>query len=145
MNIWNDNHLGNYWDSYCGLDFDGDGIGDKPKNIKGDNNPDNCPLMAPYCLKTSVRIKVPQQGNIYLRNLPIASYPSTIVFGNLDINIKKVEFYIDGLLRHIDRWPPFSWRWIVSSHIKHNHTITVIAYDSVGNKSTDELQLIRFL
>ena len=41
------NYLGNYWgDDYTGTDANGDGIGDTPYSIQGDN--DNYPLMQPW-------------------------------------------------------------------------------------------------
>lgn len=40
------NYLGNYYDDYTGIDADGDGIGDTPYNIDGDE--DDYPLMKPF-------------------------------------------------------------------------------------------------
>jgi len=41
------NYLGNYWSDYTGSDSDGDGIGDDPYTITGDN-PDHYPLVEIY-------------------------------------------------------------------------------------------------
>jgi len=48
-NVWDDGYPsgGNYWSDYSGSDANGDGIGDSPYTIDG-NNTDNYPLMAPF-------------------------------------------------------------------------------------------------
>jgi len=48
-NVWDDGYPsgGNYWSDYAGSDANGDGIGDSPYTIDG-NNTDNYPLMVEY-------------------------------------------------------------------------------------------------
>jgi hypothetical protein len=154
---WDNGKFGNYWSNYEGEDHDYDGIGDTPYNLSEDSNQDNYPLMLPYNGDgPSVEILTPEDGFLYLRNLKLFSFKTSLIFGNIKIKaiaacynsdynyVDKVEFYVDGRLRWIDRTAPFSWRWRLSSHIKHNHTISVVVYDSSGDTAVDELQVWRF-
>ena len=47
-NFWDNGWVGNYWSDCAGVDADGDGIGESPYVIDG-NNTDNYPLIQPYC------------------------------------------------------------------------------------------------
>ena len=46
LNMWDNGTTGNYWKDYNGTDVDGDGIGDTPYNVTGDDT-DLHPLMSP--------------------------------------------------------------------------------------------------
>jgi len=156
-NKYDNGVFGNYWSDYDGRDKDGDGIGDTPKYIEENSFNDSYPLMVPYGPNTSIRITTPREGYIYFRNIRLKPISSNIVFGNIKIKasaanymnntvkVEKVEFYVDGRLRWVDRTVPFSWRWRLSSPLKHNHTISVIVYDSSGETAVDEMQTWRFL
>jgi parallel beta-helix repeat protein len=47
-NFWSYGSDGNYWSDYCGLDLNGDGIGDIPYVIPETNQTDNAPLMGRF-------------------------------------------------------------------------------------------------
>jgi parallel beta-helix repeat protein len=53
VNTWDNGSRGNYWGDYIGTDANGDGVGDSPYIIYGDNK-DNYPLVAP------VKVVVPE-------------------------------------------------------------------------------------
>ena len=153
-NTWNNSTEGNYWDDYTGADNNGDGIGDTQYNIGVGYNYDHYPLMFQYGEESGVKIISPVEGFLYIRNLKLRSFFTTLIFGKITIKvnaanyiygIEKVEFYVDDILRKIDTNPPYSWTWRLSSHIKHRHTITVVAFDDVGNSASDQIEIWKFL
>ena len=156
---WDDGELGNYWNDYSGLDINRDAIGERPYRLYEDSNRDEKPLMVPYNSNgPGVKIKTPSKDKfsyLYFRSIKLLPFPETVILGNIrvkalaynyneDVGIKKVEFYVDGRLRHVDRIAPYTWRWGLSSHLKHDHMLTVIAYDKNGNVGMDEQQIKRF-
>jgi len=74
INFWDNGREGNYWSDYNGVDLDGDGIGDTPYVIDG-NNTDNYPLMNLYWNPADVNhdLKV----DIYDVVLACSAYSST--------------------------------------------------------------------
>ena len=58
-NAWDDGTQGNYWDDYTGLDYDGDGIGDTPYDIPGEDNQDEYPLLSPPVEGLPLEISAP--------------------------------------------------------------------------------------
>jgi len=51
--------------------------------------------------------------------------------------IKKVRFYIDGVLMYKDDSSPYSYSWDSSSYSNDSHTIKAIAIDNVGHRKSD--------
>jgi parallel beta-helix repeat protein len=156
---WDDGTLGNYWNDYSGKDLNNDAIGDTSYPLYKDSNEDTHPLLYPYNpYGPSVAIITPTDANhlyLYLRNIKLIPLSKTVIIGNIIIKVKavcygytsditKIEFYVDGILRHIDNRAPYHWRWQVSSPLHHSHTLKIIAYDSFGNIGQDEIDLIKF-
>jgi hypothetical protein len=79
-------------------------------------------------------------------------FGNTIIMGKITIKadamdnqsgMKKVEFYIDDVLKNTDTYPPYEWLW--NELIIGRHTIKVIAYDSKENFTTDDIMVRKFL
>jgi parallel beta-helix repeat protein len=143
-NNWDDGKEGNYWDDYHGIDLNGDGIGDIPYHIDGDESCDRHPLMNPI---NSI-INEPRRGYLYIANreIPIP-FRNTIIIGEMTVNIAendfvKVDFYIDDELKNTDLEPPFQWEWNEKAFWKH--TLKVVAYEDDGNITSDGIKVMIF-
>ena len=79
--------------------------------------------------------------------LPIIIGPITVKIDTsaVNIDIDRVEFYIDGKLKSNDTDTPYKWRWGYGGLFKHRHDIKVIAFDSEGNSVSDETKVWKFL
>jgi len=95
-----------------------------------------------------MKIETPKKGKLYFKDRIFKSSQDekTIVFDNLwvyldietfDAPIDKVEFYIDGKLEQTVYESPFVWN--LNKISMRNHKMTVIAYDSKGRSSTDQI------
>lgn len=65
---------------------------------------------------------------------------------NDDRGIEKVEFYINGELKHTDTKEPYKWTWMfkpIKPLLRKKYTIEVVAYDLVGNHESDRLTVWR--
>ncbi len=89
-NTWDNRCEGNYWTNYNGTDLDGDGTGDAPYVIDG-NNTDNHPLMNRYWNPADVNhdLKV----NIYDVVLICITYGSTPLDSNWNCHCDIAESY----------------------------------------------------
>jgi parallel beta-helix repeat protein len=60
-NTWDDGYPsgGNYWSDYTGVDANGDGIGDSPRGVYG-NNTDRYPLMKPWSPSWTGAVETPR-------------------------------------------------------------------------------------
>lgn len=156
---WDNGKYGNFWSDYNGHDWNGDGIGDKSYLLFNNSN-DDFPLLCPYNSDgPSVLLERPAhfKGDfLYLRNLRILKSSKTLLIGNIMVKaravnydnperITKVEFFVDGVLRHVDIMYPYKWCWRLSSPLNHKHIISVIAYDSKGRIGQDSCQVYKFM
>jgi parallel beta-helix repeat protein len=159
LSIWSWNSQGNYWDDYKGRDWNRDNIGRQPYHLCKKSNTDKYPLLCPYNDGPSVHIQRPTDAKhtyLYLLGLRLIRFPRTLLLGPIhakalatvypgDAHIVKVEFYIDGTLRHTDKHAPYTWNWLISKKLHHVHTLTVIAYDDQGRHTQDTLTVHKFL
>jgi len=98
----------------------------------------------------SVEIKKPLEGYLYIFDRQIAptSLGNTLIIGSITVEtdargeISKVEFYIDDNLKSTDYDKPYSWLW--DEKVMGRYKIRVIAYDSLGEKGGDEIDVIVF-
>jgi hypothetical protein len=94
-------------------------------------------------------IKKPQERhlNIFDRSIPFPVLKRTVVFGKITIeaqplgNVTKVEFRVNGALKHSDTEPPFTWTWDTPARGKY--TIQIIAWDGSGNSNSDTIDVWR--
>jgi hypothetical protein len=89
---------------------------------------------------------------IYLFGVKIVDFFTPIVIGKMTIevsamdtqySIDRVEFLVDDVLQTSDTTAPYSWLWKTSSLSKH--TLTVTAYNSVGNCSSQSIKVLKIL
>ena len=97
----------------------------------------------------------PREGYLYLGNrelFPISWIPDTsIILGNIDIQttvfdnqsgVKAVEFYIDGVLKHTDMEPPYTYLYAESGFSRR--TLEIKAYDNKGNTAHKDIEFLIF-
>lgn len=103
--------------------------------VTGDN--------APPIMQISKPVKA-----LYINNQKVVNFPIALILGNIDIEVSatdqqggtgmnKVEFYVDGSLKHTATSTPYTWAW--NEKALGKKTITINAYDSAGNSATSTL------
>jgi hypothetical protein len=102
-----------------------------------------------------VEIIRPAPNHWYLFNLELeSSEDKPKIFGPIKVivnatgenGIDRVEFYLNDELepRHTDDSPDYTWFWLFKPLGKEeNFTITVKAYDKIGNTNTDSITVTR--
>ncbi len=101
----------------------------------------------------TVEITKPESNSFYFFNIKLKSLENrTEIIGPITVKVKaesnkgieKVEFYINGELKHTDNYAPYTWLWLFKPKgEKENFTISVKAYDKEGNNNTDSINVIR--
>ena len=103
-----------------------------------------------------VIITKPLENTLYIQDQERRSLSTnTIIYGPItitanvtsEITITRVEFYIDGKLKDTDTTAPYTYLWkpIIQFHgFSLKHTIKVIAYDSLGNNASDQLNVTKW-
>ena len=64
--------------------------------------------------------------------------------GDAGAGVSKVEFYIDGILQFTDTSGTDGWKWSMDSsrYGDGDHTLTIIAFDSAGNRSSRTINIV---
>jgi hypothetical protein len=101
----------------------------------------------------TVKITKPESNSFYFFNMRLKSLENkTEIIGPITVKVKaesnkgieKVEFYINGELKHTDNYAPYTWLWLFKPKgDEENFTISVVAYDKEGNNNTDSINVIR--
>jgi hypothetical protein len=99
----------------------------------------------------------PLNNTVYIQDQELWRFSTikTIIYGPINLtanvtsqtSIVRVEFYIDGRLKATDTAAPYIYLWnstVLFNGLSLNHTITVIAYDSEGNRASANLDVIKW-
>lgn len=88
---------------------------------------------------------------IYMKNNKLIPFFTTMIFGNLEINISafdssgisSIELYIDGEPKLEFLSEPYIYLWSEKSFGRH--VLKIIAYDNAGNHAEEEIIVWKFL
>lgn len=101
----------------------------------------------------TVRIIKPEDKNLYLNDKEKKVHvKNTLIIGKMAVeletysklsSISRVEFYVDGMLRHVDSTAPYQWQ--LDYKLAGKHTLKVVAYDEDSNFDIDKIEAKFFI
>jgi parallel beta-helix repeat protein len=129
----------------------------KLKDASGAETPWSSPFIVTIeSTPPKIIITQPRHG-VYFENQKIFPrlFRPSVVLGNITIlvnatdaisGIERVEFYVDGKLKHTDSAEPYLFNWAREGRrlFIHLHIIRVIAYDHAGNSESKRIFVKRF-
>ncbi len=94
----------------------------------------------------SIRVKVDQPPAVAIASPKSGSHVSGSVEINApasdDFGLKRVEFYVDGAKKRTDTAPPYNFTWQASTYYNGNHSLKVIAVDSINQMTEDAIGIL---
>jgi len=130
---------------------------ENPFNAYFVDNADATKVVEGGNLPPVVSICKPEAGKLHIFGNPVMNtiYRNTVIIGKTtiktciedDSGIEKVEFYIDGKLKHTDKEEPYEYcikKIGLFRNIIRKHTLMIKAYDVSGKISTDSNEVIAF-
>ncbi|MCD6468272.1 MAG: hypothetical protein J7L32_03065 [Thermoplasmata archaeon] len=121
----------------------------KAKNSKGEEDPK--PVVSSFAVNTHnpPKVEIKKPGKFLYVNNKILPIPLPFVVGDVDIEvttsdeagIDHVEFYVNGVLKLEDHYPPYRCTtWHETGFFKR-FVIKAVAYDTLGNHAADEVTI----
>ena len=121
----------------------------KAKNSKGEEDPK--PAVSSFAVNTHnpPKVEIKKPGKFLYVNNKILPIPLPFVVGDVDIEvttsdeagIDHVEFYVNGVLKLEDHYPPYRCTtWHETGFFKR-FVIKAVAYDTLGNHAADEVTI----
>jgi len=98
-----------------------------------------------------IEITQPEENYFYLRNMRLFGLNNkTFIYGPItiianvtsNVDIERVEFYIEEVCKETDYEAPYEFNW--SQILSFKKTIKVIVYDTEGNNATDEIVVFKW-
>ena len=98
-----------------------------------------------------IEITQPEENYFYIRNTKLLQLNNrTFIYGSItiianvtsNVDIERVEFYIEEVCKETDYEAPYEFNW--SQILSFQKTIKVIVYDTEGNNATDELVVFKW-